>query len=526
MFNGTALNGATLNGSGGTRVQMAFAAVDVVAAMLAAAWAKRQGDVAPVQGNAEVSWSDYGVTQRHVSGASIAAAAGMVAAVPKIRHASAAMVLSTGEAFVSPFAFRAAAAAVDASAHIADGYVYADRSGSADVACTALASGTAFGFMYPHAAPSAEAHVTANAVRRCPSAAAPITRASVNVVGGYSIAAQSAMSCRAVVNATAGYGVPSLSVLTCRAGAYVYARQIIKSGSAFTGKAITSAEAIGGFGGEAHAVCAAMLSATAIAEQGQCDDLTARAVITASAEYWHQTGANISAASILSVQALLDHCGQAGIFGTARTRVETQVNNELEGYSEPTAVSVLGINVNGVAVAMTIGHIHAFADVQPVAEYWHMAKGSSIARSLAQSSGTLMHMAEASIHGAASMDAIGHWEWSGAASVFADCAAGGFANMLHRIENVNIPANADVFSYATYGHSAFAQALATCAISDGYIFIDMPGASAVDCSATCTAESIGNPDARDPLARTMNRPRVERTMTRPFVDRTMKTTSA
>lgn len=526
MFNGTALNGATLNGSGGTRVQVAYAAVDALSNVSAAAWAKRKGEAPPLQGYAEISWDDNSVIQRHSTRATINAIASMIAAVPKIRHASAAVVVSMGETSVSPFAFRKGDADIVSVASVNDGYVYVDRIGGSSTACLALVTGTAFGKMYPNSQVSCEAKLSGVAVRRCPSLSTVSVKADVSAIGGYSIAAQSALNCRAVVSATAGYGIPSLSVLSCRAGMYVYARQTIKSGATIAGKANTAAVSIGGFGGVSSALCRASVTATAISEQGQCDDLTARASVSAEAEYWHSAKSNMAGVNLLTGQAIIDHCGQAAMSGKAVTRVETKVNNQLEGYGDPAAISVLGINVNGVAVAMTIGHIHAYVDVSSVGTYQHMAKSSALANCATSSDGTLVHLGVADISSGTSLNADGHWEWYGASSVAAKCDAEGYGNILHLVDDLDVTARATVTPYPTYQHSAKSSCIAVSLLTDGDVSINRGGFADILCTARCGVEAIGNPDARDPLERTMYRAYVDRMMVRPFMDRVMTTTSA
>lgn len=526
MFNGTALNGATLNGSGGTRVQEAYAAVDALSNVSAAAWAKRKGETPPLQGYAEISWDDNSVIQRHSTRATINAIASMVAAVPKIRHASAAVVVSMGETSVSPFAFRKGDADIVSVASVNDGYVYVDREGLADIACLALATGTAFGKMYPNSQASGAAELNGVAVRRCPSSSAMTVTADLTGLGGYSIAAQSALSCRATINATAGLGIPSLSVLTCRAGMYVYARQTIKSGAAITGKANTSAVSIGGFCGESSALCRASVAATAIAEQGQCDDLTARAIVSADAEYWHCAQSSMTGVNLLTGQALVDHCGQAAMSGKAVARVETKVNNQLEGYGDPAAISVLGINANGVAVAMTIGHIYAYVDVSSVGTYQHMARSSVMANCSANSNGTLVQLGVAHISSSANLNADGHWEWYGVSEVIGTGGLEGSGNLLHLVEDTSLGAYAGIIAYPTYQHGAKSDSIALCELMTGDVYIVRMCESSITAEANCIAESIGNPDARDPLERTMYRAYVDRMMVRPFTDRAMTTTSA
>ena len=531
MINGSALNIGTINGTGGNRVIEALAAIDALSECDAAAWALCL-PTSTVGASANVSLVQTSITQRHASLAVIRAVADMLAGIPKMKYASSSAVLSSGTASVDAYKI-AQPISVDMDTTCLFGaapYIGAD--GKAAVATSALCSGTAFGIMQPRPEVTATAQTQAVAVRRCPSLSAVLAQATVAADGGYSIAADATLSCKANISATGGYGIPSLGMLTCRAGMYVYGKQTHQCGASISCRCNTSAVSIVGFGAFAYPVGTASAIATAIAEQGKCDDLTARAEVLATAEYWHQARVATSGVSLLTADSYVICDGRADVLGKPVVRVETQVNNELEGYSDPTAVSVLGINVNGVAVAISIAHIHAFVDIECVGEYWHKAKANAGALCVAVADGILVQQSNADATSNANVTADAHWLWFGETTGISKAVTDASANILHSIGNDDIDDSvcvAVVTCAATYGHNARSNALAVCDITDGIggvVYIEKIGESNIDCMAECSAESIGNPDSRDQLERTMYRAYVERTMSRPFVDRAMKTTSA
>ena len=528
MINGSALNIGTINGTGGNRVIEALAAIDALSECNAAAWALCL-PTSTVGASANVSLVQTSIIQRHAPRAIVQAVADMLAGVPKMKYASSSMVLSSGAASVDAYKIAQPISVDMDTTCLFGGTPYIDADGKADAAVAALCSGTAFGIMLPRPEVTTTAQAQAVAVRRCPSLSAVLTKASVTADGGYTIAGHAALSCKASISATAGYGVPSLGMLTCRAGMYVYGRQVHQCSATLLARCAVDADAIAGFGGISNVNCRASVAAIAIAEQGQCDDLTGRAIITANAEYWYMAHAATTSVSLLTADSFVIRDGKADVVGKPVMRVETKVNNQLEGYSDPTAQSVLGINVNGVAVAISIAHIHAYVDATCDGTYRHMARANGGATCSVQPNGVLVHQAWSAPTVSATVQAGGHWEWYGDSSFVGQCDAGAMPSIRYSIGTTdvdNTACSATILSRATYGHGAYSTVLAESLVLDGDVNVIRYADAIIDCVAVCDVESIGNPDTRDPLERTMYRPYVERMMTRPYIDRRMTTTSA
>jgi hypothetical protein len=158
-----------------------------------------------------------------------------------------------------------------------------------------------------------------------------------------------------------------------------------------------------------------------------------------------------------------------------------------------------------------------------------MAKANGGAMCSVQPDGVLVHQAWSAPTVNATIQADGHWEWYGDSSFVGQCSSGAMPSIRYSIGVADVDSTACraiILSRATYGHGAYSTVLAESLIFDSDVNVIRYADATMDCVAVCDAESIGNPDSRDPLERTMYRPYVERMMTRPYVDRRMTTTSA
>ena len=642
MLNASALNGAALNASAGCRVQYGAVQAEARAEALASAFIFAHPHTS-IEAPAQCTSASF---QVHAAAAEAVLAVAVLATIPKIRHASASAPGSEAHAIAVADITRYVVAVTEASASLAPNavrtvFALGHSSAQAELVIddTVIAKPTA------HVVATAEATVEPRVTRHV--AAAIPARANISALAGYAYSAAAAIVVRCTGFAAAGYGVPSLSVFGARADMYAYARQRHEvSAEPMRPKALVTCVALASCMGEAVPLCRAVVTASATAAQGVAQGLGGNATVTARAEYWFlaRAAATAAAGSIASGDSALS--GAALAAASARVRVETQVNNELEGFADPAAVSNISMVAQGIVVAPFAVHFWGTAEVQPDATYVHRSKAVAPVAATVSPVAIRVLMGEAFVPASASATASGHWEWSGRADSGASAQASGFALQRHKAF-AGASARSAVTAAAIWGHGARAVISAAAAtdsfaerhrmgMATSFTTADMlplnpaqnhaakgycpahasaealahwhwEGSSSIACAAsllahsgqehvstaaiwaecaaqaeagqghsaglhivatandtdatcthihgalvavgaladmlpvgsyghmgfadmlcpaTCTAESIGNPDARDPLARTMNRPSVERTMTRPFVDRTMKTTSA
>ncbi len=642
MLNASALNGVGLNAAAGSRVQQgsAWAESGAAAASTAFILARPRASVVALARCVTAAF------QSHATAADAVLAVSVLAALPRVRHASSS---STGAeavaAAIADVTRYATAHATALSALAATGVRTTHAFGQASARASLAADDTVI------AKPSVAAPATALAeASPCVTrhvAASVVAASTASASAGYAYSGVAAIAVRCAGFAAAGYGVPSLSVLGARADMYTYARQRHEAlAEASRSRALVACTAVALCMGEASPMCRAFASASATAAQGTTRGLGGAVAMVASAEYWFLARSEAPAPAFAVARGDSALSALSALSATALVRVETTVNNELEGFADPRAVSDIAMVAQGVVVAPVAVHFWGTAAVQPEATYVHQSSASAPAPAALSPAALRVLMGAAFIPVAADAMAIGHWEWGGAATAGASVMSAGFALQRHQaFAKAFVRAAPD--AQATWGHGAMAAIFAMAGIDaiadrhrmanatpvafasttvasaaqthaatgcclaealalalahwrrDGAVGLscmaDMlvesgqdhastaaswaesvawatasqdhgaelhavatandtsaacthaHGATAamaafadalstgsyghmglvdVPCPALCVAESIGNPAARDPSARTMSRPRVERAMARPFVDRAMKTTSA
>lgn len=520
LLNGSALNGAALNASARSTFILAFCAA-VASADVAAAGAITRYCGSAVAASCEIATSP---NQHYAAVAAFSGSASVIAAPPYQTFASASVAVSTGEGSAAGDVTRYCLAGIAGSASVApaawlnqkaagdfagSGSVAAinsvRRPGVAAVACECSIAATSFGIRRGLAGASCSASLAANGV--------------------HALRANAAAGGAATISVNAGYGIPSATIVLSAAQVYAYAKATRMAFATPRGSASVTATGRLDAYGVANLSCSAQASAWVIQMQGESNAAAGSASVVPDATYIHMSAGGIGGAASVAADGDITRYVQAAIGGSAALRVETQVNNLLEGFALPNALSTVTLNALGVVVAPLISHFDGSASIVASGTYRHMAHAAGGASASVIAAGTYEYMGAAAVSSAATINAAGRFLWGGTSAIHAQAFDVEAYPALRQLAGAEGSSGAEVTSAATRITRATVAGSASAEIDSAplitrYGLASVPGVASIAAVAT----TVGNPDARDPDERTMRRPFTDRTMRRPFVDRTMKAT--
>lgn len=521
QLNGSALNGAALNASARSTFILAFCAA-VASADVSAAGAITRYCGSTVAASCELSSSP---NQHYAAVAAFSGSASIVAAPPYQTFASASIAVSTGESSAAGDVTRYCLADIAGNAEITPDAGQNHVSGGAIAGSAEVVAPLTSVLRPADASPAGSVEVSATSFGIRHSPAAVSGTASVTAEGGHVVRGQAAAGGTAAITVNAGYGAPSATVVVSSAQVYAYAKATRMCFANPGGSATVTATGRLDAYGVANIECSAQAGAWVVQMQGAADAVSAAADIAADATYVHMSFSDAGGDAVVEADADVTRYAEATIDGDVALRVETQVNNELEGFALPDALSTVTLNALGVVVAPLVSHFDGSSEVVANGTYQHMAQASGGCSADVAADAIYAHMADAGISGVSTVAAEAHWEWHGSADVdvvafsveaypalrqLALAAAEGSASLMLSPARI---------TRATVVGSAGAE-IEPAPLVTRYGLAGVSGAAGIVVVAT----TVGNPEARDPDERTMRRPFTDRTMRRPFVDRTMKAT--
>lgn len=520
QLNGSALNGAAINASARSTFILAFCAAVASASVSAQADVARYA-TAVAAGGCAIAASPW---QQHATAGALTCTADVLAAPPYQTFATAAIAVASGHGSANGLVTRYCLAGISASG---ESSAAGSVTHSATAGMSASGSATATGF----AILPAVANVTGSAGMQSNP---PVTRRGLAAVQGVCMAmangvhaARGSAACKgtATITAHAGYGMPSATALLSSAQVYAYAKATRMATATAAGSANVTAKGKLHAYGAANISCGAQAGAWVIQTQGAADATGPSAEVIADATYQHMAhGAGGAFAEVVADTFAIRYV-DAAMGGSATLRVETQVNNELEGFALPDALSTVTLNALGVVVAPLISHFDGSAEISASGTYQHMAHAAGGAFAEAEAIAIYEHGALADISCESSVAADAHFEWYGSAAISGSAFDVEAYPALRQLAEAKASAHADAVAAGVLITRGTVAAESS-AVATADALIDRRGFAAVDVSANlfALASTVGNPSARDPAERSMSRPFTDRTMRRPFVDRTMKAT--
>ena len=518
QLNGSAVNGAGLNSSARITFLLAFCALAGSANVSAEPVITRYC-ASQVAGTAAVSTT---ALQRHTAKAVATCTASVLAIEPYQTFATAAVFISSGSSYAQAVVTRYLQANVSGQAQVAPSAktkqaAAASLVGLAEV--VAVSKVTRPGF----SAVVAAGNVAASPYVRRRGSGAVSGTAAVIAHAAFVQSAKSAAGGTAAITAFAGYGNPSATVVTAGAQVFAYARvnrqvkaEIVSSAKA-TAKGWMHAYGVSNISGSAQ------VGAWVVQLQGTSTDTVGTAEVFADATYVHESRSVLGGSVDIEADSYVIRHANAFVAGGAGLRGESTLNNLLDGYANPGALSTIFLNVQGVVVAPLISHFDGSSNVVATATYIHRAKAVSNAHAQVTATGDYTHQAIASIDVSVDVASEAHWLWAGSADVVGTgFDLEGQPVLLHKAKSV-INSSGLVDAVAT--HTQRATAVAGCN-SDVVIeasiyrmgFADLLGEVLIVSSPA----TVGSAATRDPIERTMYRRETNRTLYRPFVDRVMK----
>ena len=328
----------------------------------------------------------------------------------------------------------------------------------------------------------------------------------------------------ASVLASAGYGKPSATVVLSGAQVFAYAKATRQAKAAAVGSAQATAKGKYLAYGTATITGNAVMGAWVVQMQGSSYGTAGSANVVANATYEHVPGALLAGNAAVVANPYAIRKATALVAGSGSLRVESKVNNQLDGYALPGALSTLTLNAQGVVVAPVISHFDGSSDIQASPTYVHRAKAISGTAAEITATALYNHQAVVELVTASHVAAEAHWKWAGEAEVVGTgFGVEAFPAHLHRV-SLLVQGTNDLAAQATYIQQARAMVDADSSVAVVEPLITRYAAAAVMGGVLINSSpaTVGSPATRDPEERTMHRPFTNRTMQRPFVDRVMK----
>lgn len=517
LLNASTLNGVVLNGTARNAFLLALCAVVASADVAAQASITRYG-AATVAASSDLA-SDP--KQRFAAGSAITPSVAILAVLPYQTYASSAVLLTSGNQQATADITRYCGASLPGSTQVTSA-AWLKQAANSAVTGSAAVTATDWVRALGAASIAAAATVSPQATRRCFSGGAMGAAATVTANGKFVQKGAAAGAGSALITAHAGFGIPSATVVVSSASISAYAKANRLARANPSGSAQATATAKVTAAGVANILGSAQASAWVVQVQGAAA-ATAQGTVSSTATYVYMGNSSMQGAVAIAADSVITRYVDALLDTSAQLRVEPKVNNLLDGYSNPGALSTLAFNATGVVVAPLISHFYGSAQVVPMATYIHQAKAQGGAQATIAAAGVYHHQAAASVSTASAVTSQAHFRWPAMAAVSIDVGELEAYPALRQRATATLVSNGVVQAQAHYRHTAQVAAstevqIAANGLVTTYPVLTMGG------QATVTAEAmmIGNPAARDPVERTMRRPYVNRVMRRPFVNRTMK----
>jgi hypothetical protein len=209
------------------------------------------------------------------------------------------------------------------------------------------------------------------------------------------------------------------------------------------------------------------------------------------------------------------------MYGFNEIRVETIINNEHEAFSLPSADAQVSLNVHGVVIAPIISHFYGDVSIIPDATCIHHAiSTTSIISCSLVSSAFITQMSECDLSTMANIVSTAHWLWPAFSSSISGVDIESIANQQYA-SAIDIVVLGDILVVPTHIVKAKSNAITSAyIISEGTRIHH--GNTQINCYVTLAVVNIGNPQARDPIERTMQRPFTNRITERLFTNRIME----
>lgn len=518
QLNGSVVNGAGLNGPARITFLLAFCALAGGVTVSAQPSITRYC-TGQVNGAVAIQTA---ALQSHASKSFLSCTANVLAVEPYQTFASASLFITSGATSASAVAIRQPQSLVFGTG------LAAANAHTKQVVSTALLSTAevvALGFSTKNGNSSfyGSSTVVSNpkVIRKAAASFSGMAVAAAN--GAFVQSAKSSGGGNASITAFGGYAKPSATAVMSGATVFAYAKatRLAKAGAVNTAQITASAKY--------HAYGSSFINGTSVVGawvvqmQGSSLGTLCYANTEAEATYVHMAHASLAGGAVTDASPYIARYVEAQVTGQGHLRAESTLNNHLDGYADPGALSLLSLNANGVVVAPLISHFDGSSDIYASATYVHKAKVTAQANAQTTAVALYTHQASAAVTPYSMVDATAHWEWSGIAEVLGNVFdIGVFPSQRHQAKVV-LHSTGMVYALPTYVFRADTAATATAdMVVDGvvirYVTSDVLGTVVIVSSPA----TVGNPTTRDPLERTMYRKKSHRTMLRPYINRVMK----
>lgn len=517
ILNGATLNSTSFNGAVRNTLLMAFVTIGAVSSLDAAPVVTRycQSDL-----NAQVVITSD-PTQIFSTYSCVIGGVAVLAVVPRQQFASSFVPIAFSDVTATSFITAYPQSTCESFA-IITGAGYRNCFGDTQLNGSGLISAASSVKRSAYSALLGNVDVFSVATRRCFSGGAITSTSYMSVLGGYSQSATTVIGGSATTTVYAGYGIPSATVVT--ASAILTARAVVKWSLTSTitlGTAVLSAEGLGGFAGNAVITGTAQMYGLPIQVQGAAELSTGIAYLDCTATYIYMSQSVLTTDSDISATAYHVLMPVVEMYGFNEIRVETIINNEHEAFSLPSADAQVSLNAQGVVIAPIISHFYGDVSIIPDATYIHHAiSTTSIISCSLVSSAFIIQMPECDLSTMANIVSTAHWLWPAFSSSISGVDIESIANQQYA-SAIDIVVLGDILVVPTHIVKAKSNAITSAyIISEGTRIHH--GNTQINCYVTLAVVNIGNPQARDPIERTMQRPFTNRIMERLFVNRVME----
>lgn len=518
QLNGSVVNGAGLNGPARITFLLAFCALAGGVTVSAQPSVTRYC-AGQVNGSVVIQAD---ALQRHASKSALACTANVLAVEPYQTFASASLFITSGATSASAVAIRQPQSLV-----FGTGLATASAR-TKQVASTALLSTAevvALGFSTKNGNSSlySSSAVVSNpkVIRKAAASFSGMAGAVVN--GEFVQSAKASAGGNASITAFGGYAKPSATALLSGANVFAYAKATRLANAGVGGTAQITAKAKNHAYGSANINGTVVMGAWVVQMQGNSFGTLCYADTEAEATYVHRVHTSLVGGVTIDASPYVARYVEAAVTGRGQLRVESTLNNLLDGYADPGALSVLSLNANGVVVAPLISHFDGSSDIHASATYVHKANVTTQTDAQITALALYIHQASAVIAPYSVIDATAHWKWSGDAAVLGSVFdIDVFPNQRHQAKAL-LASVGTLYAIPTY---IFRAGTATTSTAEMVVSSDVVRYCTSDVVGNvvivASPATVGSPTTRDPLKRTMYRKKTNRTMLRPYVNRVMK----
>ena len=456
--------------------------------------------------------------------ASLGGTANVIPVVPYQTHASAVINTASGD-------ITALAVTTRFGLSVADGTSSVLASAQANQVATATLDGSGSLLVNDSvrrpgsAATTGSATVVPDAFCIRPASAAVSGAVQITTDAGFTQSAHASAFGSSAITVYAGYGMPSATAIAAKADISAYAKATRLANALSSGAAQVTATAQIQAYGNANIVGTCQAGAWVIKLQGSSYSTLGVANVVAAATYVFQVTSSLGGNGEMVANSVISQHVEATLGGTAVLRVETKVNNLLEGFSDPGALSEMTVNAQAVVVAPLIMHFDGSANILANATYVYRSYASVNAVATVTAVGVHEHQGVADVVTSGDVAATAHFLWAGEADVDgAGFTVEAYPALLIKARS-DISADGEIVPIATRTQAAVATISGSADIAD-VTTVTRYGSALVECTVEVVSSplAVGSAETRDPPERTMYRIATVRTMYRPFIDRTLRAT--